>query len=260
MSSPEVLRFRDKVRRGEWRQSTVSMCPDRVQSNLVILPQENALDFTLFCLRNPKPCPIQEVLDPGDPEVRLMASDADIRTDLPQYRIFEKGHLVREADNILDVWRSDLVTFLIGCSYTFEKVLVNAGVPLKNHLQNQDPGVYVSTIQCRPAGFFSGPMLLSMRPVPAHLVPKAVQVTSRFPKAHGAPVHIGDGAPIGVFDYAEIAYGSVPEMDDGDVPVFWGCGITPQKVALDSKIPFMITHKPCHMFISDRHVEELAEF
>jgi uncharacterized protein YcsI (UPF0317 family) len=229
-----------------------------VQANLVILPKAIALDFTIFCLRNPQPCPILEILEPGDPLVREMAEDADIRTDLPQYRIFEKGALVKEVDDIRDYWRDDLVTFLIGCSYTFEEALVRGGVPIRNYLQKKDPGVYISSIPCRSAGMFSGPMLVTMRPVPPHLVSRAVQITSRFPKTHGAPVHIGDGAGIGIADYRKIDFGDVPDMEEGEVPVFWGCGVTPQRVALESKVPFMMTHKPCHMFVSDVRIEEIA--
>jgi uncharacterized protein YcsI (UPF0317 family) len=250
--------FREKVRRGEWRTGTVSVCADYVQANLVILPREFALDFTIFCLRNPQPCPLLEILDTGDPRVRDLAANADIRTDLPMYRVFEKGELVDEVAEITGRWREDLVSFLIGCSYTFEEALVKGGVPLRNYQQHKDPGVYVSSIPCRPAGIFSGPMFVTMRPIPPHLVSRAVQITSRFPRTHGAPVHVGDGKAIGILDYAKIDYGDIPEMDEKDVPVFWGCGVTPQAVALQSKVPFMITHKPCHMFVSDVRIEEIA--
>jgi len=234
------------------------MCPGHVQANLVILPKEFALDFTLFCLRNPQPCPILEVLDPGDPQVREIATDADICTDLPAYRIFQNGELVEEREEITEYWRNDLVTFLIGCSYTFEEALVRGGVQIRNYLQRKDPGIYISSILCRPAGIFSGPMVVTMRPILPHLVSRAVQITSRFPKAHGAPVHVGDGALIGIPDLTKIDFGEIPEMEEGEIPVFWGCGITPQMAAMESRIPFMITHKPCHMFISDLTIEELA--
>lgn len=250
--------FRERVRRGEWRTSTVSVCADYVQANLVILPGEYALDFTIFCMRNPQPCPILEILEAGDPRVRDLAGNADIRTDLPQYRVFEKGKLLEEVDEISAYWRKDLVSFLIGCSYTFEEALVKGGVPIRNYLQHKDPGVYISSIPCRQAGIFAGPMLVTMRPIPPHLVSRAVQITSRFPRTHGAPVYIGDGAAIGIPDYRNIDYGDVPEMKEGEIPVFWGCGVTPQAVALQSKVPFMITHKPCHMFVSDMRIEEIA--
>jgi len=250
--------FREEIRKGNWRKTTVGMCPGYVQANLVILPKEFAFDFTLFCLRNPQPCPILEILDPGDPRVRDMAAGADIRTDLPGYRVFRNGELVEERPEIKECWRSDLMAFLIGCSYTFEEALVRGGVPIRNYLQQKDPGIYVSSIPCRPAGIFSGPMVVTMRPIPHRLVSRAVQITSRFLKAHGAPVHVGDGARIGIPDLKRIDFGEVPEIEEGEVPVFWGCGITPQIAAIESRVPFMITHMPCHMFVSDVTIEELA--
>jgi uncharacterized protein YcsI (UPF0317 family) len=256
MKEPKL--FRERVRKGEWRKSTVSVCADFVQANLVILPKEFAFDFTVFCLRNPQPCPILEILEAGDPMVHELAAEADIRTDVPMYRVFEKGELVAERDHITDEWNPNLVTFLIGCSYTFEEALVRGGVPVRSYMQGKDPGIYVSTIQCRPAGVFSGPMMVTMRPIPPHLVSRTVQITSRFPRTHGAPVHIGDGASIGIRDLAKIDFGEVPVIEEGEIPVFWGCGVTPQMVALHSKVPFMITHKPCHMFVSDRRIEEIA--
>jgi uncharacterized protein YcsI (UPF0317 family) len=250
--------LRQKVRSGEWKESTASVCQDYVQANLVILPKEYALDFTLFCLRNPQPCPILEVMEAGDPMVRDLSREADIRTDLPMYCVFRNGKMVEEKDNIRDDWRDDLVTFLIGCSYTFEEALVRGGVPLKNYGKGKDTSVYISSVRCRPAGIFSGRMVVSMRAIPPHLVSRAVQITSRFPKTHGAPIHIGNGAAIGINDLTKIDFGDLPEMDDGDVTVFWGCGVTPQIAALESKVPFMITHKPCHMFVSDLRIEEIA--
>ena len=250
--------FRELVRRGEWRTSTVSVCADYVQANLVILPEEYALDFIIFCLRNPQPCPILEILEAGDPIVRELAVDSDIRTDVPMYLVFERGELVEEVEEITKYWREDLVSFLIGCSYTFEEALVKGGVPIRNYIKQKDPGIYISSIKCRPAGIFSGPMIVTMRPIAPHQVSRAVQITSRFPRTHGAPVHIGDGTAIGIPDYTKIDYGDIPEMEENEVPVFWGCGVTPQAVALHSKVPFMITHKPCHMFVSDVRIEEIA--
>ena len=250
--------FREKVRQGTWQKTTAGVCPGYVQANLVILPVEFALDFTIFCLRNSQSCPILEILDPGDPMVHESATNVDIRTNLPQYRIFKNGKLIEERAEIGEYWRNDLVTFLIGCSYTFEEALVRGGVPVRNYSQKKDPAVYISSVMCRSAGIFSGPMVVSMRPIPSHLVSRAVQITSRFPKAHGAPVHIGDGTSIGVPNTAKVDFGEVPEIKEGEIPVFWGCGITPQTVALQSKIPFIITHKPCHMFVSDIRIEEIA--
>ena len=250
--------FRERVRRGEWRKTTNGICPGYVQANLVILPKEFALDFTLFCLRNPQPCPILEVLDPGDPRVHDIAPGANICTDLPKYRIFKNGKLSEEREDITGCWRDDLVSFLIGCSYTFEEALVKGGVPIRNYFNQKDPGIYVTSLMCRPAGIFSGPLVVTMRPIPSNLVSRAVQITSRFPRAHGAPVHIGEGTRIGVPDLSRIDFGEVPEIEAGEIPVFWACGITPQMAAEGSKIPLMITHKPCHMFVSDLTIEEVA--
>lgn len=251
--------FRLKVREGQWERSTAGVCPGYVQANLVILPRSLAFDFALFCLRNPKPCPVLEVLDPGDPIVKEVAPGADIRTDLPMYRIFKKGLLVEERKEIKDYWSEDLVAFLIGCSYTFEEALVKGGIPLRSFLEGRDPAIYITDISCRPAGPFSGPMVVTMRPIPGHLVSKAVQITSRLPRVHGAPVHIGDGSAIGVTDLEKVDFGGPPDLREGEVPVFWACGVTPQVVALKAKIPFMITHKPGHMFVSDLKIEEIME-
>jgi uncharacterized protein YcsI (UPF0317 family) len=253
---PKVLR--QMVRDGKWRTSTVGMCPGYVQANLVILPRDDALDFAIFCMKNPQPCPILGVLEAGNPKVDDLAEDSDIRTDLPQYRVFKEGALVEEVDDIRHLWRDDLVTFLIGCSYTFEEALTRGGVPIRSYLQRKDVGVYVSALQCRPVGIFSGPMVVTMRPIPPHLVARAVQITSRFPKTHGAPVHIGDGASIGVPDPTKVDFGEPPDMEEGEVQVYWGCGVTPQMVALKSRVPFMITHKPCHMYVTDLTIDEVA--
>ncbi len=250
--------LRERIRKGQWRRSTAGLCAGFVQANLVILPKEFAFDFTLFCLRNPRPCPILEILEAGDPIVRETARNADVRTDLPGYRVFQNGELTEEVVDITQYWRDDLVTYLIGCSYTFEEALVRGGVPIRNYIQGKDPAIYISNIRCRPAGVFSGPMVVTMRPIPSHLVSRAVQITSLFPRTHGAPVHIGDGKGIGIPDLAKVDFGEIPIIEEGEIPVFWGCGVTPQMVALESKIPFMITHKPGHMFVGDLRIEEVA--
>lgn len=254
----ETVQFRNQVRLGKWQRSTNGACPGFVQANLVILPRQYALDFTIFCSRNPQPCPVIEILEAGNPIVQDSAPGADIRTDLPKYCVYKDSRLVEERKEIRDIWRDDFVTFLIGCSYTFETALVLGGVPVRNYLQKKDPSVYISSVMCRPAGMFKGPMVVSMRPLPGHLVPRAVQITSRFPQAHGAPVHIGDGAQIGIKRLEKVDFGEAPLMKKGDVPVFWGCGVTPQLVAMKSKVPLMITHKACHMFVTDIRIEEMA--
>jgi uncharacterized protein YcsI (UPF0317 family) len=251
--------FRQKVRSGEWADSTPNVCIDYVQANLVILPLEYAFDFTLFCLRNPKPCPILEIMEAGQYRTQYLSQDADIRSDVPKYMIYKEGQLIEERTDIFNYWQDDLVTFLIGCSYTFEEALVRAGVPLANYTAGKDVSVYISNIQLNPAGIFKGPMVVSMRAVSPVLISRAVQVTSRFPKTHGAPVHIGPGEGIGIKDIHTVDFGDPPIINEGEVEVYWGCGVTPQMAALESKVPFMITHKACHMFVSDLKIEEVAE-
>jgi uncharacterized protein YcsI (UPF0317 family) len=258
VSDPKTLRR--LAREGRWQSSTAGMCPGYVQANLVILPREYALDFTIFCLRNEKACPLLEILEPGDPMVKWLAEGADIRTDLPKYRFFKDGRPMEEPTDITAYWRDDLVSFLIGCSYTFEEALLRGGVPVRNYIRRRDPGIYVSNIQCRTAGIFKGPMVVTVRPVPGHLVSRAVQITSRLPKAHGAPIHVGDGSLIGIPDLNRVDFGEPPEMEEGDVPVFWACGVTPQVIARNCGIPFMITHKPGHMFVTDITLDEMAAF
>jgi len=245
-------RLRLAFRRGEWTSVTAGMAPGRTQANLVILPKEDAYDFLLFCVRNPKPCPLLEVTDPGDPEPKRTAPFADLRTDLPRYRVFRRGELVDEPTDILAYWREDLVAFLLGCSFTFEHALLRAGIPVRG-LEGGCPtfSAYITAIPCEPAGRFHGRMVVTMRPMRPQDAIKAVQVTSRFPHAHGAPVHIGDPALIGIRDLSRPDFGTPVEVREGEVPVFWACGITPQVVALESRVDLMITHAPGHMFITD---------
>jgi uncharacterized protein YcsI (UPF0317 family) len=250
--------FRDRVRAGAWQTSTSGQCPGFAQANLVLVPRDLAFDFLLFCQRNPKPCPILEVTAPGDPILKEIAPGADLRTDLPAYRLFRHGQLVEERTEIAALWRDDLVGFLIGCSYTFDAVLHRSGLPLAHYEERREPGIYTTALACRPAGVFSGPLVVTVRPLPGHLVTKAVLTTARFAKTHGAPVHVGDPAALGIADLGRSEYGGQGvELKPGEVPVFWACGITPQAVAVASRIPFIITHKPGHMFVTDLTIEQV---
>jgi uncharacterized protein YcsI (UPF0317 family) len=229
---------------------TAGWSPGYVQANLVVLPRDQAFDFMMFAQRNPKPCPVLDVTEPGNP-VSAMAPQADLRTDLPAYRVWEHGTCVAETGDVTGYWRDDLVAFLIGCSFTFERALVAAGVPVRHIEQGRNVPIYVTSRLCRPAGIFSGPLAVTMRPVPPGLVATAVQVTARYPAVHGAPVHIGNPAALGIADLSRPEFGEPVRAADGDVPVFWACGVTPQ-VALDrARPPFAITHAPGHMFITD---------
>jgi len=257
MNEPKL--FRQKVRSGKWNKPTFNVCREYVQANLVILPKRFAFDFTLFCLRNPKPCPIIEILEAGKYKTKYLSREADIRTDIPKYMIYKDGELVKECESIVEYWKDDLVSFLIGCSYTFEEALVRAGIPLSNSNAGKDVSVYITNVQLVPAGIFKGRMVVTMRPLPPILVSRAVQVTYRFPKTHGTPVHIGPGSEIGIENIHNVDFGDPPIINDRDIEVYWGCGVTPQIVALESKVPFMITHKQAHMFVSDLRIEEIAE-
>jgi uncharacterized protein YcsI (UPF0317 family) len=219
------------------------------QANLLAVPRELAYDFLLFAQRNPAPCPVLDVTEAGAVSSPLF--DGDLRTDLPAYRVYEHGEVVAEVADAADVWRDDLVAFLIGCSFTFEAALVQAGVPVRHLDQGCNVPMYRTTTPCRPAGRLSGPMVVSMRPVPAGLVATAVRVTSRYPAVHGAPVHVGDPAAIGISDLDTPDFGDPVEVRPGEVPVFWACGVTPQAVALEAKPPLVITHAPGHMFVTD---------
>lgn len=236
------------------------MAPGFVQANLVILPQDWAFDFLLFCQRNPRPCPLLEVTEPGDPEPRELAKGADLRTDLPLYRVYREGRLSEESTDIRGMWRDDLVSFLIGCSFTFESALMEEGIPVRHVEMGVNVPMYITTVPCRPAGRLRGPMVMSMRPIPAAMVARAVMATALFPAVHGAPLHVGEPEAIGIGDLSRPDYGDPVEIREGEVPVFWGCGVTPQAILIASGPPFAITHAPGHMFVSDKRNVEYAVF
>jgi len=226
------------------------MCRGFVQANLVILPKDVAFDFLLFCQRNPKPCPVLDVTEPGSPHPLHAAPEADLRTDIPKYRVYRKGVLVDEPTNLLSYWSGDLVAFLLGCSFTFETALAANDIPIRHIEEDVTVPMFITSVECTPAGAFSGPLVVSMRPIPFEKVVRAVQVTSRFPSVHGAPVHIGDPERIGIKDLSRPDFGDAVTVRPGEVPVFWACGVTPQAVAMRSKPELMITHAPGHMFVT----------
>lgn len=249
---------RQQIRQGKLLRPTCGLAPGFTQANLVVLPKEYAFDFLLFCQRNPKPCPVLEVLEPGSYEPVLTTPEADIRTDIALYRVYQNGKLTAETEDIKEYWNSELVSFLLGCSFTFETALLRAGIALRHIDEGQNVPMYVTNIQTAPAGMFHGPMVVSMRPIPRDKVVKAVQITSRFPGVHGAPVHIGEPEIIGVTDLSKPDYGDPVTIKENEIPIFWACGVTPQAVALESKPVQMITHSPGHMFITDILDEDLA--
>jgi len=220
------------------------------QANLAIVPRDWAYDLLLFCQRNPQPCPLLDVTEPGATTTEL-APGADLRTDVPRYRVWRDGVLVDEPTDVRDVWRDDLVSFLIGCSFSFETALLEAGVPIRHIDQGRNVPMFRTDRACRPAGRLSGPLVVSLRHVPGSLVPTAVQVTGRMPAVHGAPVHVGDPAGLGIGDLGRPDFGEAVEPEPGDVPVFWACGVTPQAALMASRPPFAITHAPGHMLVTD---------
>ena len=257
MAIDDPREARRMIRAGEYTGHTAGVAPDFVQGNLCILPKDLALEFAAFCQRNPKPCPLIGMGAPGDPSLPDLG-DIDIRTDLPRYRVFKDGKLIEEPTDVRKYWSDDLVAFVLGCSFSFERPLLEAGLRLQHIERNTVVPMYRTSIDCVPAGRFKGKMVVSMRPfTPADAI-RAIQVTSRFPAVHGAPVHIGLPEAIGVADIAKPDLGDPAEIREGELPLFWACGVTPQ-VAIEAARPSLcITHKPGAMLITDRKNAELA--
>ena len=242
---------RQLIREGKIDFQTSGMCNGYAQANMAVLPKDLAFDFLLFTQRNQKPCPVLDVTEPGSPVPRLIAPNADLRYDIPRYRIYKKGELTDEVTNLDQYWRDDLVAFLLGCSFSFEGPMLDAGLDVRHITDNHNVPMYITNIECVPAGVFHGPMVVSMRPMKPKDAVRAVQVTSRMPFVHGAPIHFGDPEAIGIKDISKPDFGDASIIKPGEVPVFWACGVTPQAVAMAVKPEFMITHAPGHMFISD---------
>jgi uncharacterized protein YcsI (UPF0317 family) len=237
--------FRDGM-----RTPTAGWSLGYAQANLISVPVDWAYDVLLFCERNPKPCPVLDVTDPGA-TTTMLAPDADLRTDLPGYRVWRHGELVDEPTDVTSLWSAELVTFVLGCSFTFETALAAAWLPLRHVEQGTNVPMYVTNRPCRPAGRLHGPLVVSMRPIPGDLVDTAIRLTGRMPAVHGAPVHVGNPAALGIEDLATPQFGDPVVAEAGDVPMFWACGVTPQAAVTASRPPFAITHQPGHMLITD---------
>ena len=255
-----AVQARHAIREGRWTGHTSGLADGHVQGNLVILRKALADDFLRYCQRNPKPCPVLAVSEPGRPDLPSLGADLDIRTDLPRYRVWRNGELVDSPTDIRDLWRDDLVTFVIGCSFSFEQALMDAGLPLRHVAQGKNVAMYRTNVPTEPAGPFEGPMVVTMRPLSPQDAIRAVQVTSRFPDVHGAPVHIGDPAQIGIADLSRPDYGDAVEVLPGELPVFWACGVTPQAAIERARPDFCITHAPGAMLITDLLNHQLASF
>ena len=246
------------ARGGRFMGQTAGVAPGYVQGNLAILPGNVAGDFLRFCQLNPKPCPLLAASAPGDFRLPTLADDLDIRTDLPRYRVFRHGELIDEPTDIRGHWRSDLVAFVLGCSFSFEEALIEGGIELRHITLNVTVPMYRTSIATVPAGPFHGPMVVSMRPMkPADAI-RAIQITTRFPSVHGAPVHVGKPELIGIADVMKPDYGDPLPVAADEIPVFWACGVTPQSVVATAKPEFCITHYPGCMLVTDRRNSEFA--
>jgi uncharacterized protein YcsI (UPF0317 family) len=242
---------RRRIRTGNFTGPTSGLAPGNVQANLVILPRALANDFLRFAMANPKPCPVLAVSEPGSPLFPTLGDDLDIRTDLPLYRVWRNGELVEEPTSVAHVWRDDLVSFAIGCSFSFEEALIEDGIEVRHIACDTNVPMYRTNIQCAPAGVFQGPLVVSMRPLTPARAIRAVQITSRFPSVHGAPVHLGMPELIGIQDISKPDYGDAVPIHADEMPVFWACGVTPQAVIAQVRPEFCITHAPGSMLITD---------
>jgi uncharacterized protein YcsI (UPF0317 family) len=254
------LKVRHAARAGRLTGDTSGLAPGFVQGNLAILPADLAADFLRFCVANPKPCPVLAVAEPGSPLLPSLGADLDIRTDVPRYRVWRDGVLAGEPTDLNAVWRDDLVAFVLGCSFSFEEALIADGVEVRNVACGVNVSMYRTSIACQPAGPFAGPLVVTMRPfAPADAI-RAIQITSRFPSVHGAPVHLGRPDLIGIADLDKPDYGDPVPVSADEIPVFWACGVTPQAVIAAARPPFAITHAPGCMLVTDLRNTRLSTF
>lgn len=235
----------------KFNRATAGFCEGYVQANLLAIPKDYADDFELFCSKNPKPCPLLEKIGPENHYSQKLANRANILNTIPRYLIWENGEVTAELEDITEYYRSDLVFFLLGCSFSFEEALISSGIPLRHVQQKQNVAMYNTTIPLQQVGPFSGNMVVSMRPIHYSLVAKACAITAHYPRVHGEPIHVGYPDLIGINDLSQVDYGDQVEIKIDEIPVFWACGVTPQNVLINSKPPFAITHAPGFMFVAD---------
>ena len=256
LTTPQGVRMASRA--GALDGPTSGLAPGFVQGNLAILPAELAGDFLRFCQKNPKPCPLIGVSEIGDPKLGFLGTDLDIRTDIPRYRVWKDGVMVEEPQDILKWWRDDLVAFIIGCSHSFEEALIEDGLAIRHIERGTTVPMFRTSVACQPAGAFKGPMVVSMRPFrPADAI-RAIQITTRFPSVHGAPVHVGLPELIGISDVRHPDFGDPVPVAADELPVFWACGVTPQAVIAAAKPAFAITHAPGRMIVTDIRNSRLA--
>jgi uncharacterized protein YcsI (UPF0317 family) len=251
--------IRAACRSNEWTQPTSGYGLGFVQANLVILPKEYAFDFLLFCLRNPQPCPLLGVCEAGNPEPKDIAPGADLRTDLPRYAVYEDGILTAKPQDLHQYWSNDLVSFLLGCSFTFEAVMLEAGLPVRHLEQGINVPMYRTHRPNIKAGIFEGELVVSMRPLKPDMIEKATELSARMPLAHGAPVHVGDPSMLGIADLSKPDFGDTVTIHPDEVPVFWACGVTPQAAIMAAKPKLALTHLPGHMFLTDLRDQDIVQ-
>ena len=249
--------LRNLIRNREWTTPTSGSASGYLQANLVMLPSEAAFNFLLFCVRNPKPCPILDVLEPGQVEP-IIAPGADLRTDLPRYKVFENGKFLTDVEDVSDYFNEDMVSFLLGCSFSFENAMLAAGLPIRNMEEDKNVSMYVTNRKCISAGPFSAQLVVTMRPMTPRQAIRAIQVTTRFHLTHGAPIHLGNPAEIGIRDLTKPEFGDPVTIHPAEIPVFWACGVTSQLAATSAPLSRVITHAPGHMFVSDLRDEDLT--
>lgn len=256
--SSDARAVRLAARAGELTRPTAGLAAGYVQANLVILPESDAAAFLRFCQANPRPCPLLAVTEPGERAPAALGEDLDLARDVPRYRVFRDGRMVAEPTAVDDLWRDDLVTFALGCSFTFENALMDAGIPLRHVALGRNVSMYRTSIPLHATGPFGGEMVVSMRPLrPADAI-RAIQICTRYPQVHGAPIHLGDPRAIGIDDLAAPDYGDSVPVEADELPVFWACGVTPQRALEQARLPFAITHSPGHMLVTDQRDSELA--
>ncbi|MGX9354670.1 putative hydro-lyase [Roseobacteraceae bacterium S113] len=251
LKTQSLQQVRAAIRSGAYGGQTAGLGAHCLQANLAILPAEHALDFMRFCQRNPKPCPLVGVSETGDPMMRTLGGDIDIRTDIPAYYVYRDGVLAQDVSDITALWRDDFVAFALGCSFTFEHALEAAGVPLWHVAHNTTVPMFATNRETVPAGPFGGAMVVSMRAIPEARLEEVIAISERFPMAHGGPIAWGDPGSIGIADISKPDWGDAAPVPEGHVPVFWACGVTPQVALMRARLPIAITHKPGHMLLTD---------
>jgi uncharacterized protein YcsI (UPF0317 family) len=257
---PDGLSLRMAAREGRHAAPTAGHALGYVQANLVVVPESAAYEFLLFCQRNPKPCPLLEVVEAGLVEAERLAPGSDLSRDLPRYRVFRDGKPAEERTEVSGIWRDDFVSFLLGCSFSFDKRLLDAGLEVRNLACGRNVSMYRTNIPCRKAGRFEGPLVVSMRPFAPEDAIRAARISGELPQVHGAPIHLGNPAALGIADLSRPDYGDPVPIHEGELPLFWACGVTPQEALLRARLPIAITHAPGHMFVTDLREGQLQAF